>query len=266
MLSGLLHSVTALLTMLPAAILGLRPDMRRDAAFWAALGLAFVGPAVLAGTIVAGHWVTGLAPALWVSIAATILLFGIGAAVVPTLWRLLPLLAPYLLLLGLIATVWQHTLGAPLPAEAPTGWVRIHITVGVLTYALLTLAAVAALAAFLQERALKRKRPTRLTRQLPSVADAERASTLLLALSEVVLGLGLVSGMAVEWLETQRLMAIDHKTLLSIAVFVLIGALLAAKHFTGVRGRGAARFVLLAYLLLTLAYPGVKFVTNVLVG
>ncbi len=252
--------------MVPATILGLRPDLRRDAAFWASVGLAFVGPAVIGMTILGGAWVSGLAPALWVSIAATILLFAIGAAVVPTLWRLLPLLAPYLLLLGLIATVWQHALGTPLAEAAPTGWVRIHITVGVLTYALLTLSAVAALAAFLQERALKRKQPTRLTRQLPSVADAERASTLLLGLSEVVLGLGLISGMAVEWLENGQLLSLDHKTLLSILAFVIIGTLLAAKHFTGVRGRSAARFVLLAYLVLTLAYPGVKFVSGVLVG
>ena len=36
-----------------------------------------------------------------------------------------------------------------------------------------TLAALAAFAAFLQERALKTKKPTAFTRQLPSVADAE---------------------------------------------------------------------------------------------
>jgi len=33
-----------------------------------------------------------------------------------------------------------------------------------------------------------------------------------------------------------------------------------------VRGRQAARGILLAYLLLTLAYPGVKFVTDVLMS
>lgn len=266
MFPSVLHSVTALLTLLPAALLGLRPEGRRDAAFWGAVGLAFAGPALLGLVLLGAEWVTGLAPALWVSIAATVLLFALGAAVIGPMWRLLPLLAPYLLLLGTVATVWQHAVGAPLPEAVPTGWVRLHIAVGVATYALLTLAAVAALAAFLQERALKRKRPTRLTRQLPSVADAERMSTLLLALSEAVLGVGLVTGMTVEWFEYGRLLELDHKSLLSILAFVTIGGLLAAKHFTGVRGRAAARFVLLAYLLLTLAYPGVKFVTDVLMG
>lgn len=46
----------------------------------------------------------------------------------------------------------------------------------------------------------------------------------------------------------------------------MIGVLLAAYRFVGIRGRAAARIVLVAWLLLTLAYPGVKFVTEVLIG
>jgi ABC-type uncharacterized transport system permease subunit len=46
----------------------------------------------------------------------------------------------------------------------------------------------------------------------------------------------------------------------------VIAALLAAHYRTGIRGRRAARYMLLGYLLLTLAYPGVKFVTDVLIG
>jgi len=38
-------------------------------------------------------------------------------------------------------------------------------------------------------------------------------------------------------------------------------------HFrSGLRGRRAARWVLVAYLLLTLAFLGVKFATVVLIG
>ena len=66
--------------------------------------------------------------------------------------------------------------------------------------------------------------------------------------------------------EDGRFIDFDHKSLLSILAFVVIGALLYAHRRTGVRGRRAASYVLLAYLLLTLAYPGVKFVTDVLVA
>jgi ABC-type uncharacterized transport system permease subunit len=153
-----------------------------------------------------------------------------------------------------------------MPVDVPSGWVATHIVLSVVTYGLVTVAAVAALAAFLQERALKDKRPTTLTRLLPSVADAESLVVRLLLAGEVVLAFGLVSGMAVQYLETGSLLTVDHKTLLTIASFVVIGVLLLAHFITGVRGRMVTRLVLLAYLLLTLGYPGVKFVTEVLLA
>ena len=48
--------------------------------------------------------------------------------------------------------------------------------------------------------------------------------------------------------------------------FVLIAGLLFAHYRTGLRGRRAARLVLIAYLLVTLGYPGVKFVRDVLLA
>jgi ABC-type uncharacterized transport system permease subunit len=62
------------------------------------------------------------------------------------------------------------------------------------------------------------------------------------------------------------LLVFDHKTVLTITAFVVIGGLLAAHYKTGLRGRQAARIVLLAYLLLTLGYPGVKFITDVVLS
>ena len=134
------------------------------------------------------------------------------------------------------------------------------------TYGLCTLAAVAAAAAFLQERALKGKRPTALSRVLPSISDASRLQVRLLAVSEAVLALGIATGMARGYLSNGRWLQFDHKTLLSGLAFLAIGALLVLHYRSGLRGQRAARLVLVAYLLLTLAYPGVKFVTDVLIG
>jgi ABC-type uncharacterized transport system permease subunit len=53
---------------------------------------------------------------------------------------------------------------------------------------------------------------------------------------------------------------------LTLAAFVVIAVLLLAQRWAGMRGRRAARLVLLGYLLLTLGYPGVKFVTDVLIA
>jgi ABC-type uncharacterized transport system permease subunit len=99
---------------------------------------------------------------------------------------------------------------------------------------------------------------------LPAVVEAERLSGWLLLASDLVLGVGIATGWATQYFETGTIWRLDHKTLLSLVAFGLISALLLGHRVCGVRGRIAARVVLVAYLLLTLAFPGVKFVTQVL--
>jgi ABC-type uncharacterized transport system permease subunit len=180
--------------------------------------------------------------------------------------RIGALLAPYLLVLGTLATVWAH---APMPL-APVGagpaWLGLHIAVSVATYALFTLAAVAGAAVFVQERAMKARRPSRLTAVLPAVAEGERVQRVLMTAAAAVLGLGLATGMVIEYGESGKLVVLTHKTVFSLAAFTVIVSLIAVERASGLAGRRAARLVLLAYLFLTLAYPGVKFVTEVVLG
>jgi ABC-type uncharacterized transport system permease subunit len=271
MLQNVMFSLSALVALMPASLLayvrdGFRQGRGPDGIFWAVLAVAVAGPATWAIVQLDGTWRTGLSTTLWVSIAACMVLFAGLCLTTRSGWRLMPLLMPYLLLVGLFATVTMEARDPTLNASAPTIWIDLHITVSVVTYALLTLAAVAALAAFLQERALKAKQPTTLTRMLPPMADSEQLQARLLIASEIVLGLGLATGMSVLYFEQGVLFRFDHKTLLSVATFVVIAGLLIAHAATGVRGRRAARLVLLAFLLLTLGYPGVKFVTDVLIS
>jgi ABC-type uncharacterized transport system permease subunit len=266
-MSSIALNLFALVALLPAALVALRRDAGRDGALWGALALAVAGPSLWGLAMLGEGWQTSLSAALWISIAASALLFTAAAVVSRQAWRLAPLLMPFLALLGLLATlVQQAEAPRPLAGGAPAAWLDLHIVVSVLTYALLTLAAVASLGAFLQERSLKSKQPTRLTRMLPSVADGERLAGRLLVASEAVLGLGLMTGMATQYFETGTLLVFGHKILLSLLAFGLIGMLLIGHRVCGVRGRVAARVVLFSYLLLTLAYPGVKFVTQVLLS
>jgi ABC-type uncharacterized transport system permease subunit len=180
--------------------------------------------------------------------------------------RLTPLLLAYLFVLGVLATLWLNEPERPLSGLAPAGWLQVHIVVSIIAYGLLTLAAVAGAAVVLQERALKAKRPTAFTRMLPAVAEGERLQERLLMASAVMLAVALVTGAALNWRETGSFLRLDHKIVLSLATFVVVVALLWLHHGKGLSGRRAARYVLVAYLLLTLAYPGVKFVTDVLIG
>lgn len=261
-----LLTVSTLLSLLPAAAVAYRPDGKRDALFWLVAAVALAGPAAWSAVMLSGPWRTGLSSTLWICIAASMALYVALSAWMREAWRLAPLLLPYLFLLGIVATVSAQAPERPFSAQAPLAWLEAHIVAAVLTYGLLTIAAVAAVAVFLQERAMKRKRPTRLTALLPSVAAAENMQVRLLIATEIVLGLGLATGMASQFFETGSFIVLSHKTLLSIVAFVLIGVLLIVHYRTGMRGRRAARYALIAYLMVTLGFPGVKFVTDVLIG
>jgi ABC-type uncharacterized transport system permease subunit len=260
-------SFVALTTISAAVAQAFRDRAARDGVFWGALALAVAGPVAQVAVHLTPTWQTGLAATLWMTITATMTLYAVVAAIFRQAWRLSSLVAGYMLLLGCGAVAWQNTGGDPLQAGAgERTWVSLHIATGVVTYGLVTIAAVAAFAAFLQERTLKRKRPTALSRQLPSIADCERLQLTLLQYGEAVLAIGLATGMALQYRENGQLLPFNHKTVLTLAAFVVIGALLMAHRWAGVRGKRAARLALLGYLLLTLGYPGVKFVTEVLIG
>ncbi len=265
-MNGLSGSIVALAALLPAALIRWRRHDARDAPFYAALALAVGGPGWWVAAQLQRGWPTGFAFSLWISIAVTMALFLALAALTRQAWRLTPLLAGLLILLGLIATLWQNAPEPPIAAAVPAGWLDAHILFAVVTYGLLTIAAVAGAAVFLQERALKARQSNPVTRLLPAVAESEALEIGLLAAAEAVLALGVMSGMAAEHFINRALLPLDHKTLFSLAAFAVIGALLLARWQTGLRGRRVARLALLAYLLLTLAYPGVKFVTEVLLA
>ncbi|MFP6732162.1 MAG: cytochrome c biogenesis protein CcsA [Alphaproteobacteria bacterium] len=272
MLRSLLFNIAALASLAPAALIHLRygeqslDDRRPDGVFWAVLAVALAGSASWAATLLGADWHTGFSVTLWVSIAASLALFMGLSLMTRTGWRLTPLLLPYLLLLGIVATIWAQAPEQPLATQPGADWLGVHILISVLTYGLLTIAAVAGFAVVLQEGAIKAKRPTRLTRILPSVADGESLQIRLLMAGEIVLGVDLITGVAAQYAGQGTFLSLDHKTLLSLLAFLIIALLLLAHWRTGIRGRRVARYLLVAYLLLSLAYPGVKFVTDVLMS
>lgn len=263
MSGSILPHILALALLLPAALVPWRTESSRDGLFWGALGLATLAALAWATVLVEPHWSTGFATALWLTVAATLLAFVLFVLVTAEAWRLSGLLLPYLVLLGAIAAVWSQAPGQPVPAGESMAWFGIHVLLSVGTYVLLTLAAVSGAAVVLQERALKRRSPNRISRALPPLADAEAMEYRLLAASEIVLAAGIISGMGAQYALDGSLVEWNHKTILTAAAFVVIGGLLLARGLWGMRGRRAARVVLIGYLLLTLAYPGVKFVTDV---
>lgn len=266
MASTTVFSLAAVLSLVPAAVASLWGPFVRDGRFWALAGVGAVGATAWAVVQARAGWETGFAEAIWVTVAGALVTFLLLAAFLRHAWRLSPILLPYLVLLAILATIWSHAPARPLLGQAPPAWIALHIAASVITYVLLTLAAIAGTAVLLQERALRHKQRHRLTERLPSVADAERIELRLLLASEAVLGIGILTGMATQYFIRGVVLSFDHKTVLTLGAFIVIGLLLVAHYRVGLRGRRAARIVLVGYLLVTLGYPGVKFVSEVLLS
>jgi len=259
-------SIAALCALVPATVGAWRGIGRQSPLFWLLCAVAATGPLVLIVVRFGGVWSTGLAETLWVTILASVLLFMFVVAITRGGWRISPLLFPYLLLLGLIAAIWEQAPRGPMPDALRDGWILFHVAIAVVTYGLLTLAAIAGLAVLIKERSMRTRRRSSLSDLLPSIADAEHLEVRLLVTSEIVLGLGVLTGMGLEFLASGNLLAFDHKTLLTLGGFVVIAGLLFAHYSTGLRGRRAARILLVGYLLVTLGFPGVKFVQDILLS
>lgn len=266
MLNVIVSNVAALLALVPVALLPLRRAAGRDALYWGGLFLAVAGPLAWALGQQSNGWQTNLSADLWAGIAGSMAVFGIVAVISRHAWRLTPLMVPYMIVLGLFAAMFSFVPGEPLKDTMPPGWLDLHILVSMVTLAFLTVAAAAALASFLQARALKIKRPTRLSRFLPAVTDSERLFERLLIYAEVILAFGVASGLAMKRLETGSAFTFDHKSLFSVIAFVTIALLLVGRRVCGVRGQIAARVVLVAYSFVVLGFFGVKFVHQVVLA
>ncbi|MGH6928347.1 MAG: hypothetical protein ACREEV_08530, partial [Dongiaceae bacterium] len=71
---------------------------------------------------------------------------------------------------------------------------------------------------------------------------------------------------ATQYVETGHMIEVSHKTIFALTAFVVVVLLLLIHQRTGLRGRRATQFILVAYLLLMLASPGVKLVTDVILA
>ena len=179
--------------------------------------------------------------------------------------RLVSLISGYMIILGILASLLDTSSDKILmPITNFSLWISLHILMSITTYGLLTIAAVSAFSAAVQEYLLKAKIQNPLYQLLPSITDCDKLSVKLLIICEAILGVGLISGMGLGYIKYHDPFPFNHKTILTITAFIVIAILLIAHFRIGIRGRRAARYVLCAYLLMTLGYPGVKFVSDVI--
>lgn len=253
-------SVAATLVLLAGTVAGLRRPLARDGRFWALIGASFAGTGAAAAASLAAERF-GMTAALWLTAATVIAAFAVLAALHATSVRLSALLFPYLAILGVAALAFGNARGE---AAETSAWGLAHAAIALFANALVTVAAVAALAVVIQERALKARRRSALAGILPGAAESEGIQGVLLGLAAAALALGVATGTALQLEETGRILVFNHKTVLTLAALILIAVLAVVDFRSGLSGRKLARGILVSWLILTLGFLGVIFVKQII--
>ncbi len=160
----------------------------------------------------------------------------------------------------------------PLLPEAHTpNWVHTsslletgHLLISLAAYAMLTLAALHALMQIMLDRSLKKKRISKLVQSLPALVDIERHMFAQVKLATVLIAISILTGLVWQWVEYQHFALLNHKVLLALFSFGVLMLLQIKRQRASWPTSTASRTVLASYILLMLAYFGVKTIQALL--
>lgn len=142
------------------------------------------------------------------------------------------------------------------------GGVMGHIVLSLLSYSVLTIAAIQAVALAVQERRLKHHKLQGLLKALPPLVTMEAMLFELVLIGFVLLTLAIGTG--VFYIEDFFAQHLAHKTFFTLLAWLCFGILLVGRHRMGWRSGTAIRWTLAAFILLLVGYVGSKFVLEVL--
>ena len=181
-------------------------------------------------------------------------LIGLIAAIDPALRGI----SAGLLVLGALAASMTGFESAPTATTALIWQVRAHVLIALMSYGLITVGAIVAIYAMFQERRLQAGRISTMSILFAPLETTERLLFGITAAGFTGLALAILLGLTfVENLFAQHL---AHKAVFSLLALLVFGTLLAGRFFAGWRGGRAVKLYLAGYLLLCVAYFGVRVI------
>lgn len=205
-----------------------------------------------------------LSAALWISVAAYWLENRNFA-----LDGLRVLMLPFAALVVILPAIFP---GSTVPLEGRSPLFSWHITIAILAYSTLTIAAFHAVLMALQESKLHALSRTlqgsgwfaAIIDRLPALLTMEKLLFRLITFGFVLLTLTVVSGVLFSEQLFGKAFKLDHKTIFTMLSWSLFGLLLAGRKWRGWRGKTALSFTLAGFSTLLLAYVGSRFVMEVI--
>jgi ABC-type uncharacterized transport system permease subunit len=208
-----------------------------------------------------------LATGLSLSLANTASFVGLQIALIALLGAIEPTLRGLsggLLVLAALGAGVTQSGGSPDSVAVMAWQMQAHVLVSLFAYGLLTVGAIVAVYALIQDRRLRTGKLSPINQLFAPLVTTERLLFGVTAAGFTILLLAVVSGLAfVDNLFAQHLV---HKTVLSLLALLLFGVLLAGRQLAGWRGRRAIYLYLWGFLILCLAYYGTRFVLENVLG
>lgn len=202
----------------------------------------------------------GFAPALSLTVWLAALFFWIESFYAPIGWLYI-LLTPIAALVCLLVP-WLPLPATPVAADNP--WLRLHLVVALLSYALFTLAALHAVLMSVLERALHRRDPVAWLGRMPPLLVMESLLFRVIGVAFVLLTITVLTGVVFSEALFGQPLRSDHKTVFTLLAWAIFGILLLGRRTWGWRGRVALRWTWAGFITLVLAYLGTHFVLEYL--
>lgn len=207
----------------------------------------------------------GFAHALSATLLFAVLVIWAEGFLVP-IRGLLVMVLPVAAVAATLPAVFQ---GSQIAAANETLAFRAHLVIAIAAFSLLTIAALHALLMASMDRNLHAAgTPStafgRILAEVPPLLAMERLLFRLIWIGFVLLTATLVSGVLFSEHIFGGPLRYEYKTAFTIASWVVFAGLLVGRHYFGWRGRTALRWTLVGFVMLLLAYVGVRFVLEVI--
>ena len=146
--------------------------------------------------------------------------------------------------------------------ESHSWQMHTHILSSIIAFSLLNIAAMQAILLVIQNQQLKSHPPKRYIQSMPPLQSMESLLFQMIGAGVFFLSISLGSGFI--FLEDIFAQHLAHKTIFSIAAWLIFTGLLIGRLRCGWRGRTAIKWTLLGFLFLLLAYFGSKLVLELI--
>ena len=137
--------------------------------------------------------------------------------------------------------------------------ITFHVASTVLGNIFFALTCAVSLTLIFEEHLLKKRKLHTLVQKLPSLASLDALQLKVLAVGFFLMFLGVISGVLILNQIAAPVDYSDPRLVISASTLFLLAALLAARLFSGFRGRRAAWLTVTGFLLITVSSIGLKY-------